>query len=105
MFHKDCVGSLVRVAHRWGTNAVVTLFYFEESYTRQLKSKTVGTYAYHLKEEVILVIGAFGSDTGYSVLIPHGVKHVPGNNPMAREAYEAMTISYAQIAGNPQAGR
>jgi hypothetical protein len=39
-----------------------------------------------LKEEVILVIGAAGSDAPYSVLTPHGLKHVPGNNPFAREA-------------------
>jgi hypothetical protein len=51
----------------------------------------------HLKEEIILVIGAFGSDAGYSVLTPHGVKHIPGNNPMAREAYETLTKSYAKL--------
>lgn len=50
-----------------------------------------------LKEEIILVIGAFGSDAGYSVLTPHGVKHVPGNNPMAREAYGELTKSYAKL--------
>ena len=51
----------------------------------------------HLKEEILLVIGAFGSDAGYSVLTPHGVKHVPGNNPMAREAYAELTKSYAKL--------
>jgi hypothetical protein len=51
----------------------------------------------HLKEEIIMVIGAFGSDAGYSVLTPHGVKHVPGNNPMAREAYAELTKSYAKL--------
>lgn len=51
----------------------------------------------HLQEEIILVIGAIGSDAGYSVLTPHGVKHVPGNNPMAREAYEELTKGYAKL--------
>jgi len=48
-------------------------------------------------EEVILVIGRMGSDAGYSVLTPHGVVHVPGNNPMAREAFEALKGSYAKL--------
>jgi hypothetical protein len=51
----------------------------------------------NLKEEVILVIGQIGSDAGYSVLTPHGVVHVPGNNPMAREAYKALTSSFAKL--------
>ena len=48
-------------------------------------------------EEVILVIGRMGSDAGYSVLTPHGVVHVPGNNPMAREAFQALKTSYAKL--------
>jgi hypothetical protein len=51
----------------------------------------------HLKEEVMLVIGAIGSDAGYSVLTPHGLKRVPGNNPETREAFEALTKSYAKL--------
>jgi hypothetical protein len=58
----------------------------------------------HLKEEVILVIGAIGTDAPYSVLTPHGLKHVPGNNPMAREAYEALTKSYAKLQQIAQTG-
>ncbi|HEV2134050.1 MAG TPA: hypothetical protein VGR47_07285 [Terracidiphilus sp.] len=50
-----------------------------------------------LREEVILVIGQLGSDAGYSVLTPHGVVHVPGNNPMAKEAYKALTGSFAKL--------
>ena len=49
------------------------------------------------KEQVILVIGSMGSDAGYSVLTPHGVVHVPGNNPLAREAYEALVKSYVAL--------
>lgn len=48
-------------------------------------------------EEIILVIGRMGSDAGYTVLTPHGPKHVPGNNPMAREAVEALRGSYAKL--------
>ncbi len=48
-------------------------------------------------EEVIMVIGSMGSDAGYSVLTPHGVIHVPGNNPMAREAYEKLVKCYAEL--------
>ncbi len=48
-------------------------------------------------EEVILVIGNIGGDSGYSVLTPHGVVHVPGNNPEAREAVSALTKSYAAL--------
>jgi hypothetical protein len=55
-------------------------------------------------EEVILVIGSRGSDAGYSVLTPHGVVHVPGNNPLAREAFEALTISYAKLQEIAQKG-
>lgn len=51
----------------------------------------------NLKEEVILVIGSMGSDAGYSVLTPHGVRHVPSNNPMAREAYAALMKNYNQL--------
>jgi hypothetical protein len=50
-----------------------------------------------LKEEVILVIGVVGSDGGYSVLTPHGLKRIPGNNPMAREAYDAVMKSYTKL--------
>jgi hypothetical protein len=50
-----------------------------------------------LKEEIILVIGAFGSDAGYKVLTPHGVKVVPDNNPLAREAYAQLTKSFAKL--------
>ena len=38
-----------------------------------------------------MVIGVLGSDAGYYVLGPHGLVHVPGNNPEAREAYSALT--------------
>lgn len=48
-------------------------------------------------EEVILVIGRMGSDAGYSVLTRHGIVHVPGNNPMAREAYGALQKSFAKL--------
>jgi len=48
-------------------------------------------------EEVILVIGRIGSDSGYSVLTPHGVVHVPGNNPMAREAFQGLKASYTKL--------
>ena len=48
-------------------------------------------------EEIILVIGSMGSDAGYSVLTPHGVVRVPGNNPMAREAFETLKRSYARL--------
>lgn len=51
----------------------------------------------NVREEVILVIGSMGSDAGYSVLTPHGVIHVPGNNPMAREAFAALAKSYATL--------
>ena len=50
-----------------------------------------------LKEEVILVIGTMGSDAGYRVLTPHGIVVVPGNNPMAREAYQALQKSHAKL--------
>jgi hypothetical protein len=56
------------------------------------------------KEEVILVIGAAGSDAPYSVLTPHGLKHVPGNNPFAREAFEALTKSFAKLQQIAQTG-
>lgn len=46
-------------------------------------------------EEVILVIGNSGGDAGYTVITKHGVVHVPGNNPMAREAYAAIAKNYA----------
>lgn len=49
------------------------------------------------KEEVILVIGNMGGDAGYSVLTPHGIVHVPGNNPMAREAIESMMKGYTAL--------
>jgi hypothetical protein len=48
-------------------------------------------------EEIILVIGRMGSDAGYTVITPHGPKHVPGNNPMAREAFETLKQSYAKL--------
>ncbi|MES2222918.1 MAG: hypothetical protein V4587_18355 [Acidobacteriota bacterium] len=48
-------------------------------------------------EEIILVIGTMGSDAGYSVLTPHGVVHVPGNNPMAREAFDGLKKSFAKL--------
>ena len=48
-------------------------------------------------EEIILVIGTLGSDAGYSVLTPHGVVKVPGNNPMAREAFAAMKASFTKL--------
>ena len=55
-------------------------------------------------EEIILVIGSQGSDAGYSVLTPHGVVHVPGNNPLAREAFQALTKSYAKLQEIAQKG-
>ena len=58
----------------------------------------------HLKEEVILVIGAVGTDADITVLTPHGPKHVPGNNPMAREAFEALTKSFAKLQQVAQTG-
>ena len=48
-----------------------------------------------------------GSDAGYSVLTPHGVIHVPGNNPLARQAFDALVKSYVtlqDIAQKAQAG-
>lgn len=48
-------------------------------------------------EEVILVIGTRGSDAGYSVLTPHGLRRVPGNNPEAREAFATLTKSFAKL--------
>ncbi len=51
----------------------------------------------HLQEEILLVVGALGSDAGSKVLTPHGVKKVPSNNPEAREAYETLTKSYAKL--------
>jgi hypothetical protein len=50
-----------------------------------------------LREEVFMVIGVLGSDAGYYVLGPHGLVHVPGNNPEAREAYSALTKSYQKL--------
>jgi hypothetical protein len=50
-----------------------------------------------LKEEVLLVIGHIGSDSGYSVLTSHGIVHVPGNNPEARVAFDAATKSIAKL--------
>lgn len=35
-----------------------------------------------LTESVIAVIGALGSDGGYTVVTPHGLIHVPGNRPV-----------------------
>ena len=48
-------------------------------------------------EEVILVIGSNGSDGGYSVITPHGLKKVPGNNPEARAAFAAIAKSHASL--------
>jgi hypothetical protein len=61
----------------------------------------------NLREEVILVIGTLGSDAGYSVLTSHGIVHVPGNNPMAREVFQALKGSFEklqEIALRGQAG-
>ena len=61
----------------------------------------------NLREEVILVIGTLGSDAGYTVLTSHGLVHVPGNNPMAREAFQALKGNVAklqEIAAREQAG-
>ena len=58
-------------------------------------------------EEVILVIGNAGGDGGSSVLTPHGLVHVPGNNPLMREALAVLLKSYAkvqEIAEKQQAG-
>jgi len=48
-------------------------------------------------EEVIMVIGSKGSDGGYSVLTPHGLLHVPGNNPLIREAYAALVKANLKV--------
>ena len=48
--------------------------------------------------------GAVGSDAPYTVLTPHGPKRVPGNNPFAREAFEALTKSYAKLQQLAQTG-
>lgn len=48
-------------------------------------------------EEVIMVIGSKGSDAGYSVLTPHGLVHVPGNNPLMREAYAALVKANVKV--------
>ncbi|WP_047492370.1 hypothetical protein [Terriglobus sp. TAA 43] len=58
-------------------------------------------------EEVIMVIGSKGSDGGYSVLTPHGLLHVPGNNPLIREAYAALVkanLKVQEIAQKQHAG-
>ena len=52
---------------------------------------------FKLMEEIILVIGNMGGDGGYSVLTPHGVVRVPGNNPEVREAVNAVMKSYATL--------
>jgi sugar diacid utilization regulator len=63
------------------------LFIFEKLRIRRLKLKIKGAIMpIHLKEEIILVIGASGS-----------VKVIPSNNPMAREAYAELTKSYAKL--------
>jgi hypothetical protein len=48
-------------------------------------------------EEVILVIGQAGSDGGYSVLTPQGIRKVPSNNPEARAAFDAVAKSFATL--------
>ena len=48
----------------------------------------------NLREEVILVIGNMGGDAGYSVLTPHGIVHVPGNNPMVQQAFQALMNNF-----------
>jgi hypothetical protein len=74
------------------------LFIFEKLRIRRLKLKIKGAIMpIHLKEEIILVIGASGSDASVKVLTPHGVKVIPSNNPMAREAYAELTKSYAKL--------
>ncbi len=50
-------------------------------------------------EEIILVIGNMGGDAGYSVLTPHGVVRVPGNNPLAKEAFSALKASFTKLQG------
>ncbi len=48
-------------------------------------------------EQVIMVIGSLGSDAGYTVLTPHGLVHVPGNNPEVHAAFDALSKSFAKI--------
>jgi hypothetical protein len=57
-----------------------------------------------LKEEAILVIGATGTDASHSVLTPHRLQHAPSDNPMAREAYETLTRSFAKLQQIAQTG-
>jgi hypothetical protein len=50
-----------------------------------------------MAQQVILVIGDMGGDGGYTVLTPHGLVHVPGNNPMAQEAAEGLMKSFTAL--------
>ncbi len=62
-------------------------------------SATQGETMANIKEmeEIIMVIGRMGSDAGYTVLTPNGPVHVPGNNPMAREAVDSLRKSYTKL--------
>ena len=48
-------------------------------------------------QEVILIIGSSGGDGGYTVVTPHGLVRVPGNNPELREAYRVIAKNYAVL--------
>lgn len=48
-------------------------------------------------QEVIVIIGSSGSDGGYKVITPHGLKRVPDNNPEGRKAYAAILENYAKL--------
>jgi hypothetical protein len=52
---------------------------------------------FNATQEIILVIGSSGGDGGCKVLTPHGVVHVPGNNPDGRRAYETVMKDFAAL--------
>ena len=54
-------------------------------------------FNFRATQEVILVIGSSGGDGGCSVLTPHGVVHVPGNNPDGRRAFETVMKEFATL--------
>jgi hypothetical protein len=45
-------------------------------------------------QEVIMVIGQMGSDGGYFVVTPKGLKRVPDNNPGFKKAYAEIVKNY-----------
>lgn len=46
-----------------------------------------------LAEDVIAVIGVMGSDGGYTLVTPHGLRHVPGRSPVMSLASIASTAA------------